>query len=65
MQKRDPENRSVLTLCLLFASCDVLKVIIETFESSPSLIESLLNQTYDLNPAMHMALSLSAFQKYR
>lgn len=66
LQKRDPEGRSTIVLCLLFASFDVLKEIFETFCSKYDMRQHILRQEFDNNtPALNMAMSLMPFEQYR
>jgi hypothetical protein len=70
MQKRDPEGRNFMVICLLFASVDILESIYQMYAEAGAqwtlkLTQFILKQVYDYNPAFILALSLAQFEHYR
>jgi len=65
LYKRDPEERNVIVICLVFASVDVLKAIFKTFSEEYDMKSIILKQKYDNNPAVNVGMSLAAFDKFR
>ena len=70
IQKRDPEGRNLVVICLLFASYDVLEAIYQLYDDAGQewkvkFSQFVLKQTFDYNPALILALSLAQFEQYR
>ena len=59
LQKKDPEGRSVVDLCLLFSSVNVLRAIYQHFNSEFDVSSFIMRAQFDHNHSFAMAAGLA------